>query len=370
MKQNNNRSSNFELLRIVAMIMIIMHHLFIHCIGKQLIDIESIANMNNGYFNNPTVYNKLFIADYAYFMGPLGNAFFILISGYFMSEKENIDMKNISIKLLSQLVFASICLIFVSFIWSMISTGRFTGVADISYFNSLAWYIGYYFLIILTGKLFLNNYLAKLNKTQYIEFLFIIFSLIEFTWTGTFLDNLIPGLRLLCTGIFLYSIGGYIKKYNPFNKIKISVIILYIVLVICVIYFSAYNIRVINIEEFINSGEKEYIQVIPRFDNWDFLVLTASVMIFELFRRMKPFHNKIINFLGGATLMIYIIHDNPFFYALWMRVDWIYYWYNNTFQFLLNVLLWVAITFSIGLIVYVAYVITNKMLAKTINNNQ
>lgn len=43
-----SRSSNIELLRIAAMMMIILHHMVVHCIYVQLTDASSIARMNNG----------------------------------------------------------------------------------------------------------------------------------------------------------------------------------------------------------------------------------------------------------------------------------------------------------------------------------
>ena len=56
-----SRSSNIELLRIAAMMMIILHHMVVHCIYVQLTDASSIARMNNGLFNHPFFYKKLLI---------------------------------------------------------------------------------------------------------------------------------------------------------------------------------------------------------------------------------------------------------------------------------------------------------------------
>ena len=37
------RNSNFELLRICAMLMIVAYHIFVHCVNVQLTDSASIA---------------------------------------------------------------------------------------------------------------------------------------------------------------------------------------------------------------------------------------------------------------------------------------------------------------------------------------
>ena len=47
------RNSNMELLRIVAMLMIVAFHIFRHCINIQLTDANSIAALGNGWYSYP-----------------------------------------------------------------------------------------------------------------------------------------------------------------------------------------------------------------------------------------------------------------------------------------------------------------------------
>ena len=44
----NKRSSNMELLRITAMLMIVVFHIYVHCINGQLTDTNSIQQMGGG----------------------------------------------------------------------------------------------------------------------------------------------------------------------------------------------------------------------------------------------------------------------------------------------------------------------------------
>ncbi|WP_044914226.1 acyltransferase family protein [Butyrivibrio sp. WCE2006] len=364
-EKSDNRSSNFELLRVLAMVMIIIHHIFVHCINIQLTDYSSMTRMDNGYFNNPIIFKRLWLSDFGSFFGPLGNAIFVLISGYFLVQKENVNMVKISKKLLSQLAFASVALIGGSFLWyrlTKLEVGRYVGLADISNFNTMSWYVGYYFMIILIGKLFLNSWLSKLDFKQYSEFLLIIFAMVEFGWTGALLDGLIPGLRTLGTGIFLYSFSGYIKKYDPLRRIKLPFIVLGGLFVICLICLSAYNVRSLSMENFEKFGGKIYIQVVTEYSNWHVLVIISGIMLFELFRRMKTFSSRIINFLGSSTFMIYLIHDNGVFYSLWEKTDWIYYWYNSTATFVINILKYAGLTFLIGVVAYIIYSCIDRVM--------
>ena len=51
MESGKVRSSNFELLRIAAMLMIVMFHIFLHWPKAQLTDMNSINFFGNGLFN-------------------------------------------------------------------------------------------------------------------------------------------------------------------------------------------------------------------------------------------------------------------------------------------------------------------------------
>lgn len=101
------RNSNIELLRIIAMLMIIAYHIFRHCMYIQLTDINSITMLNNGWFSYPSFFKRLCILAVISPMGQIGNAIFLIVSGYFMADKKSIDLTTISKKLLYQLGFAT-----------------------------------------------------------------------------------------------------------------------------------------------------------------------------------------------------------------------------------------------------------------------
>ena len=81
-QEKHVRNTNIELLRIVAMFMIVLHHIVNHAAIVQLTDSNSITRLNNGYFSNPVFYKKLWLLDIGNTLGPIGNAVFIIISGY------------------------------------------------------------------------------------------------------------------------------------------------------------------------------------------------------------------------------------------------------------------------------------------------
>ena len=149
-------------------------------------------------------------------MGTIGNAIFMIISGFFMVEKvTNIDISKISKKLLLQQGFAAILLTVTSTMIFKLNTNdsNYFNLMDISIFNDMSWYVGYYFSIIMFAKLFLNNFLSKLNKSNYTRFLLGIFALIEFKWSSyTFLDGFSGGLLVLLQVCFCFHLAAISKN--------------------------------------------------------------------------------------------------------------------------------------------------------------
>ena len=269
MKKENMRSSNIELLRCVAMLMIISFHIIVHCVNIQLTDKTSMKSFENGLFNQPLFYKKLMILDMLDTFGCVGNVIFILISGYFMAQKMGaIDIIKIAKKLLFQLGFASIVLTVASAICFHVKSNTFFHLININVFNSMSWFAGYYYAIILIAMIFLNAFLQKLDNKKYIAFLVAGFTFIQFGWTGDLADGLMPSLRTLLTGIFLYALGGYFKKYDSLSKLRTYVFFLIIIITYFFVNLSAYNDTETNIELFLRSKtEDTFIQSIPYFPN-------------------------------------------------------------------------------------------------------
>ncbi len=368
------RSSNIELLRIVAMLMIISYHIILHCVNVQLVNLTSIEKLQNGWFNNPMFYKEMLVLALFMPFGLVGNAIFILISGYFLSDRD-IDMLKISKKLLSQLFFAAITLvlsssIFISYVSEDELTQNLFSYIKIQYFNKMSWFVGYYFIIMLVAFSFLNRFLASLDRKKYLGFLFTILAISQLSWSGALLDDLAKGLRTVVIGIFLYALGGYIKRYNPFEKFRGYVLVLTIIGTNCLIGISYHNTAIGKIQAYnynLNvpgTIEVPFTQSIPKFDNYSIVVVIIGVCIFELFRRLRLPELKVLNLIAQSTFMIYLLHDNGFAYSIWQTQDWITLLYNDLGGFLLQLCIWTLGVFGIGLIAYWVFIALKAMVKK------
>ena len=237
---------------------------------------------------------------------------------------------------------------------------------DINIFNGMSWYIGYYFSIIMFARLFLNNFLSKLNRANYTRFLLGIFALIEFQWSSyTFLNGFSGGLLVFVTGVFLFSLGGYIKKYNPFASIRTFGLLLILIVELILLYISFYNITENTLQSYYaNGGTGGFTQYILGYDNNSIIPIIAGIVIFELFRRINIQSNKVINFLGGSTLMVYLVHDNSLIYSIWHTQNWITLLYYSSIKYMGKHALWTILTFVSGVMVYVLYLMLIKFFKK------
>ena len=352
------RSSNIELLRIVAMFMIVLYHIVYHCVVVQLTNPVSMGRAVIDTFNHPFFYKKLLILYSMQTFGIIGNAIFILITGYFMANRDvnEINMGKISKKLLLELSFASLCLVCIPPIIHHLRPEIFITMDHISRINSSSWFVGYYFVVQLCGALFLNKFLSSLDYKKYSSFLLTLFAFISLSWSGGLADGLASGLRTLLTGIFLYSLGGCISRFDPFKKIRFYVFLLIGIIVYLLIWISSYNLTETNIEKYIRSASQDpFIQSIPGFANHSIVIIILAVCLFEIFRRIHLPQSQVISFLGKSTLMIYLFHDNDFFYEIWNLKDWITTLENSPADFLFQILKWGVYTFSAGVAVYALY---------------
>ena len=359
------RISNLELLRILAMLMIICSHIYVHCIANQL-----NGAWHSELYCNPAFYKSLGILALMSPTGTIGNAIFILISGYFMASKESwaINLTKTAQKLLSQLGFATTMLVIASSIVITIANTSWDNVSLNSYmtffsFNSMSWFIGYYFVVIVIAKLVLNARIAKLEKNQYLMLLVTMFATIQFAWSTGLLSSLMSGLEVVVTGLFLYTLGGYIRKYNPFAKVRSWILAAIIILTNVVVYINYYLGTIKNINNFNPDDGNLFMQSIPGYGNNNIVTLLLGITIFEIFKRIPSFSSNIVNFISAATFMVYLIHDNEFFYSLWNTTDWLPLLYDDKPAFFLMFITWMGITFASGLVAYIIYILLGKLLS-------
>lgn len=360
------RRSNLELLRIVAMLMIIAFHIYWHCVSGQLTDPDSMERMGNGLFSVPLFYKKLLLLTVFSSFGRAANVVFMTLTGYFMVAKgREIRLIPIAKKLLLEQGYAAVLLLITSLLVFRRNPDSCTTLTEINLFNSMSWYVGYYFLVMLLARLFLNRYLEKLERKQYRLFLFALLCMTQFKWIIKLLNGVTGNLVILVTGVFLYSLGGYIRRYQPFARVRTWAIFGVIAGIYALLFLSTYAGVQDRIQDYYREASTDpFIQYIPNVGDNSIVAILLGLSLFELFRRIKMPCCRGINYLGGATFMIYLFHDNSFFYSLWDKQDWITLLCMHPMGFLLRYGIWTVRTFVYGLIAYLGYRLLCRLCRK------
>lgn len=293
-----HRDTNFELLRIVAMIMIVALHF--NCHGKVMYYVEPFSKK----------YYYTFFIEYACLIAV---NLYVMISGYYMIKSE-FKVKKI-IKIEMQVLFYSL-LIYV--LLSLFGQAKFSKTELI---NSLLpittnryWfvtaYIGLYVLIP-----FVNKLANSLNKKEYITLLVILTFCLSIIKTIYPTNDIMNGSGIIWF-IYLYLLAGYIRIYFDKKVASYKLLLLYLATIVIQIV-----IRNISIKSQITIV-KTY--TYTSYNNSWFFTLIETLAVFLLFRNIKIKNekiNKAITAVAPLTFGVYLIHDNKYLRpVLWDKI--------------------------------------------------
>ena len=305
--------------------------------------------------------------------GKIANIIFVLITGYFLIDRKINITKQIK-KIFSQLAFVVPIIVFVSFLFYRYHSNTFIGIQNFNILNSDYWFIGYYIGIISIAYIFLNKFLNKLKKKEYDILLAIMFSILSIAFLRNSISDINPNILTLFVGIFIYSLGGYIRLYSPFKNIRTIIQFFIIIISIIALCINNYNNTLVNINIAHSNNMQGIYQSLIGYSEYSIFCLLIGISTFEIFRRIKMKNIRIINYISSSTFMIYLLHDNDFFRNVWRETNWIEVYYNNSVKFIFLYLMWLAIIFGIGILIYTIYylilkLINTKFVLKTIFYN-
>lgn len=284
------RNSNFELLRILSMFMIVVWHIIIH---------GNILQSTTGVLN--------FISTIILYICIVHVNCFILITGYHLYNKK-IKYKKV-IMLILEVIFYNIFALFLLNIFNL----DFKFSYSIFSFKTY-WFLSNY-LILYFMTPFINKLISVLSKQDYVKLLVtlsIIFFIIPTITHGDFLINNGYNIEQF---IILYLLGVYIAKYdfNPFKKFNLKqqntiyiLLIVFIIIFRLSFYFLIKHVDNLNMSLFMEFADY-YLSTCRNYSNM--FVVVQSVLVLLLFKNFT-FKCKYINEISKTTLGIYLLHDN------------------------------------------------------------
>lgn len=321
------RDSNFELLKIILTLMIIVLHYCNSSMGGLLKEVK-IGTIN--YCLTHLVESICIIAV----------NIFIIITGYFSCKKKSINISK-PIKLYILSIFYGITISGIIIILTKKSI-NLTLIKTFLITTFSRWFVIIYCILYLLIP-YINKLINSLTKKQFE--IFIIINIVFFCIWPTFFTNVTnrdAGYGIT-NFIILYSIGGYIKNYQNSKKSKKLLISIFAITTIITTIFS-----------FISGRAWFYSSIFN---------LISSISLFELFRGIKIKNNNIINKLSTYTFSVYIIHENSFLAKILYQSIFKSNKYWNSNLMILNLLLTVIGIYIICIIIeYIRQLIFKKII--------
>lgn len=297
------RDSNIELLRIIAMIMIISSHYVVHGI-KQWTEVSRFQKWSEGSLSHQLFANLLASAG-----GNVGVAIFFMIAGYFCVKK-NSSIK----KVVCETAFYGVLTGVFYIAFRMIGMGgqELYDGSDINnlfkqIFNPVSsgtyWFVTVYVVLIIVSPV-LNNFFNKLNERG--AFLFLVCCFIFWYVCAEFESAIYYAIE---RGILFYFAGGYIRRF--IDKKKINSLLCWGLFFVSWISYGILNYwsTIMTLKRHGTGIEKLIIKFSASICN-DIFVPLAAIFIFLAFLKMDIGCKKRINIVASTTFGIYLIHDS------------------------------------------------------------
>ena len=332
----NSIVSNIELLRIIAMAMIVMHHLFLH--GN--IFENSVDNMSN-----------LLTGGVILPGGKIGYDCFVVISAWFIAEKSFSGNRYIKIAL--EVVFYNIIGMilaawlndgYIEAITLRNFIGCFLPVFGISHGFAV------YYLIFLMIVPLLQKASKDLSQKNIISIVLLLFmmeigskAISAVLGTERFVDLEIG----LSTFIIIYFMAIYFQRWNlkiTNNKLALTAIII-------LIWATFSGLRILN---WIFPDVKLFSLVRAAVEgDISPLNIIVGFCMFFIFKGIRIKHSNFINFIASHTFGILLLHDHNYFrYVIWKRVFSAEKFYNvNTGILICYTIAVVIVIFTVGIAV-------------------
>lgn len=318
------RKSNIEVLRIICMAVIVLNH---YVSRSGIVETFGIFNFNNNiaHLFRSTGYPCLVT--------------FVLISGYFMAGEGIFKARRIIAVLIQVTAFSLILLLIGMFVLQIRCDSGMVIRSFIPYLYGYDayWFVGPYLAMCLLAP-FMDMLMDKLNMGQHKMFLLLSILIVFIIPTNRFFSMANERNGVL-TFLIIYTIAGYIKKYNLESKISGSKLLV-IIMGFLAFSYSTYPLGHLLKVELYN---------IMVLDMNNIFSLVIGVGVFLLFLKIPINTNRVINYFAGSMFGVYLFHDN------FILRDWIWGFavnrsaYYTSHLFLVHCFLTVLVLFTLGI---------------------
>ena len=324
------RSSNIELLRIVALWMIVAYHTIAFCIYQH-------------YPNVDDIYHAIWLPLH------VGVPVFVLISGYFRIKP---SVKGV-VRLLSYMFIYTVP---VGLVDVYLNGGGIFDMAKKLLFvsNSPFWFMRTYFCLYVLSPI-INRMLDNSDKKEW-GLAIVLLSIVAIYIGMVHFDDSLNSGKNVVNFALIYVLGASVNKFQIYRKLERWKFLVAYLALNCV-EMGVYMLFAGNIVgEAFHYGCFQYCSPV--------LILNAILLLCWFLN--IDFHSKTINWLAKSSLAIYLLHT-LILYSLIAPVAQLIYEWNSGFFVVFPLILLLAAVVSLGcmlvdklLIPY--YWLTNKLV--------
>lgn len=295
--QEKTRDIQIDILRIIAMFMIILFH----CFNNTNIIERGIMSDVNGI-----------IAMFLRVVTNVANGIFFIISGYYLIHKK-FKLKHILTLWGKTILFSTLAVAIACFLQLPVKIEQAT-------FPIIAgeyWFITAYIILYLIYP-FYNLVLNRLTKKQMQYLLGILFGVVS-VLNIIFHYNVFFGNFAVV--LLYYAIGAYIQKYYiPKEKEYPMAKFFIIALVATILYLFVFALRMEDVENsylklFVNNLYSDFFNLKNPFS-----VLMAFFLFIAFYKKAikKPIIQKFTTWITPSILSVYLIHENTNLNIYWL----------------------------------------------------
>lgn len=271
------RQSNFELLRIVSIMMVIISHFFLAT--------PTVITTNTTLLN---------VLKFSFRIGEIGVACFVLITGYFLIEAKFSLTKLIKFALQVWVCGAG-CLLVTYLTGISVIQEKYIWKSLIP-FRSVNWFANAYLLLYLAFPV-INWFMKALSKKCLA--IFMIVAGIVLTVLPAAIFYKYGNQRVMV--MFIYMIGAYLRLYGQEAcknlTVKLGMIFLGAILAIISVYLI------------LKTGVKAAPTSFLGLDSC--FVILIAVGVFFVFRDIDLKYSPCINLIAKTVFTTYLVHNNP-----------------------------------------------------------
>ena len=285
MGQTKERQSNFELLRIISMALIVIHHFAYH--GK--VDLQAEVTQTS------------LALQFLAIGGTVGVNVFIMIGSYFLIGKD-FHWRRV-LKIVFDVILYSYLIMLV---YAILKPDYLHGqnlFQMLMPFPGTYWFAGFYVLLILftPGLNLMINYLSK----GQLKMVLLLISVFLIVGPSLMLYDLSLEFKRLFSFIFMYLVTAYIKLYLP-DRVNNKTTGRRLTLATYLILLALMSLIFFTKIEF-DSGAATDVLLSQN----KIFIVAMSIGLFLWFKNMDMPVLKWVNALAGSTFGVYLIHDQP-----------------------------------------------------------